>query len=168
MIATPSNFLSLIRGSLAFIFLSSNPYYRCVAIILAMLTDGLDGYLARKMKMTSKLGAILDPLMDKFFVCFILVIFIQEGRLQLWEAATLLSRDLAVLIFGTYLVFKGTLSRFQFQSIWMGKITTTIQFFILLGIIFNITIPLYVFFSLIVLGFGALIELCLIKTQVTT
>lgn len=165
MILTFSNFLSLLRGPLAFLFLLENPLYRCIAIII-MATDFLDGYLARKYGKTSQFGAVLDPLMDKFFVVFAVTVFIMEGHLQVWEALALISRDFAVLIFGCYLAQSGTWSNFQFRSIWSGKIATTLQFFVLMGLTFNIVIPIYIFWCFIVLGVLALCELYFIERQI--
>lgn len=166
MILTFSNFLSLLRGPLALFFLFDNPFYRSLAIILAMATDSLDGYLARRYRKTSQLGAFLDPLMDKFFVFFAVSIFILERDLKLWEALSLISRDFAVLIFGFYLALRGTWSNFQFRSIWSGKITTTLQFFVLLGLTFHLAMPLYIFLCFIVLGILALFELYFIEQQI--
>lgn len=166
MIFTFSNFLSLLRGPLALLFLLEHPFYRGLAIILAMATDCLDGYLARKYRKTSQIGAFLDPLMDKFFVFFAVCIFILEGNLKLWEALALIARDFAVLIFGCYLTLQGTWSNFQFRSIWSGKITTTLQFFVLLGITFHLVMPVYIFWCFIVLGVLALFELYFIEQQI--
>ena len=86
MILTFSNFLSLLRGPLALLFIYDNPVYRTFAIIVAMATDSLDGYLASRFGKTSQIGAFLDPLMDKFFVFFAVSMFILEGNLRTWEA----------------------------------------------------------------------------------
>ena len=40
----------------------------CLLFIIAGITDGLDGYLARKMSLTSRLGLYLDPIADKLLV----------------------------------------------------------------------------------------------------
>lgn len=162
-ILTLTNSITLLRGFLVLSFLSDNPIYRCMGVLIAMISDGLDGYLARRWKMTTPFGAFLDPLMDKFFVAIITLVFIHENRLQVWEAAALISRDFAILLFGVYLAVKGSWSNFQFRSIWAGKITTTFQFFILLGLIFNLAIPPFIFYFFIVLGFLALIELYFIE-----
>ncbi len=163
----PPNILTLLRGPLAFLFMIDNSFYRSLAILLAMITDSLDGYLARRFRMTSQLGAFLDPLMDKFFVSFIVGIFLYEDHLQIWEALSLISRDFAVLIFGLYLALKGVWSNFQFRSIWCGKITTTLQFFVLLGLTLHFIIPTFIFSCFIILGILALFELYLIEQQIT-
>jgi CDP-diacylglycerol--glycerol-3-phosphate 3-phosphatidyltransferase len=166
MIFTFSNFLSMLRGPLALLFLLDSALYRSLAIVLAMATDSLDGYLARRYRKTSQIGAFLDPLMDKFFVFFAVNMLMLEGRLQLWEALALISRDFAVLFFGLYLALRGTWANFQFRSIWSGKITTTLQFFVLLGLTFHIVIPIYIFWCFIVLGILALFELYFIEQQI--
>jgi len=166
MIFTFSNFLSFSRGPLAFLFLIDSPFYRALAIVVAMATDSLDGYLARKYRNTSQFGAVLDPLMDKFFVFFAVTVFILEGNLQIGQAFALISRDFAVLIFGLYLALRGTWAGFQFRSIWSGKITTTLQFFVLLGLSFGIAIPTYIFWCFVALGVLALFELYFIERQI--
>lgn len=156
-----SNILSALRAPLALVFLSENQTLRCIAIILAMATDCLDGYFARRFRHTSQLGAVLDPLMDKFFVVFIFTVFILEGQLTIWQMIAMLGRDFAVIIFGVYLYLTNDWERYQFRSIWSGKVTTFFQFLVLLALTFQFPIPSYAFSVFIVLGFFALIELYL-------
>lgn len=165
MIFTFSNFLSLLRGPLAFLFIFDNAFCRTLAIILAMATDILDGFLARRYRMTSQIGACLDPIMDKFFVFFSATLLMLEGNLQLWESLALISRDFAVLFFGLYLALRGAWSNFQFQSIWTGKITTTLQFIVLLALTYHIIVPSFVFACFIILGILALFELYFIEQR---
>lgn len=159
MILTSSNFLSLLRGFLAFIFLSDNVFYRAAAIVGALLTDYFDGYLARRTNSISRFGTILDPLMDKFFVGFILIVFLQEHKIELWEAIALLSRDIALFFFGLYLSLKRKWGKFYFHAIWTGKVTTTLQFFVLLSTTFGVGYPTQIYPLFILLGILAFIEL---------
>jgi len=156
---TPSNILSLARGPLAFLFLSDNPFYRSLAIVLAMATDSIDGYIARQTGTTTQFGAFLDPLMDKLFVVFTLCIFIYEGQLELWQAYALITRDFAILAFGVYLTLRGKWPEYQFRSILIGKVTTTLQFIVLLALTFHYSIPNAIFCIFILLGLLALGEL---------
>lgn len=160
---TISNFLSLLRAPLALLFLSGHPMVRLWAILGAMLTDGLDGFIARRYRRTSQLGAFLDPLMDKFFVLVALTVFLSEGRIVGWQALSLLTRDFAVMIFGLYLVFSGRLARYQFHAIWSGKITTFLQFGVLIALSLDFSVPTTFFACFVVLGALALMELSLIK-----
>lgn len=158
---TIPNIISFSRLPLAFLFLQSHPLYRTLAIILAMLSDALDGYVARKWNLTSTYGTLLDPLMDKFFVIFCLGIFIGEDKLTLWEAAFFICRDFSVLFFGIYLACTSKLATYRFRAIWCGKVTTFLQFMFLLSLTLGVVIPPAAFTVFILLGLLALIELCI-------
>ncbi len=160
-----SNVLSASRGLLALIFLVPSPATRGLVIALAMLTDGLDGFLARRWHQTSQFGAMLDPLMDKFFVIFVLGVLHFEGAVQFPQIAALLCRDVAIVIFGIHLYKAGEWSRYSFRAIWSGKVTTTLQFFVLLALSFGYPVPSYVYPAFVVLGIFALIELSLMARQ---
>ncbi len=153
------NFLSLLRLPLAFIFLQDNPYFRALAIFIAMATDGLDGFVARRYQLVNRVGTLLDPLTDKFFVFFVLTVLIGEGRLSPLEGSFLLCRDFAVILYGFYLAMRSRLFSYQFRAIWCGKITTALQFIVLLGLTFKISFPVYVYGTFLLLGIFALGEL---------
>jgi len=156
---TLPNFISLVRIPLALAFLQDDTALRAAALVLAMITDCLDGFLARRYQSTSRFGTFLDPLADKIFVISVLIVMVGELKLQSWEAVTMLCRDFAVIIFGFYLVWKGTLAEYQFRSIWFGKITTALQLVVLLGLTLGITFPSILYISFIILGLMALGEL---------
>ncbi|MFH6783186.1 MULTISPECIES: CDP-alcohol phosphatidyltransferase family protein [Methylobacterium] len=68
---------------------------------VAGLSDGIDGFLARRYALTSRLGAILDPLADKALMLAVLVSLTFAGILPAWFPALLVSRDtLTVLAAG--------------------------------------------------------------------
>lgn len=156
---TVPNLITLLRLPLAFVFLNDNITYRACALLFAMISDALDGYVARRYGAASRLGTLLDPLMDKFFVFFVLSILFTENRLTLWEAAAMVCRDFSVIIFGLYLAWKGALGKYEFRAIWCGKITTFLQFSVLVGMTLHANFPPFVFFTFVVLGLCALGEL---------
>lgn len=162
---TLPNFITLLRFPLALAFLQDNPLYRAIAVLLAMLSDGLDGYIARRYGKISRFGTFLDPMADKLFVLLVLGILLSEKRLLPWEAITMLCRDFSVLIFGIYLAFKGTLGQYQFRAIWCGKLMTALQFTVLFGLIFHVEFPPFVYFLFIIIGLSALVELYLERTK---
>lgn len=153
------NILSLLRFPLALVFLQQGTLFRSVGILLAMVSDSLDGFIARRYKLSSKLGTTLDPLADKFFVMFALAIFISEERLSLLDACAFVCRDFAVVVFGCYLALTGKLANYKFRAIYCGKVTTFLQFIILLSLTFHFIVPDYVYTAFIVLGLLALVEL---------
>lgn len=156
-----SNGLSLLRAPLALLFLVESTSFRIAAILLAMLTDSIDGYLARRRRAVTRFGAILDPAMDKFFVFFALTILLTESRLEVWQALAMLSRDFALCIFGVYLSLAGHWKTYQFKAIRWGKITTALQFLVLIGLTTHFVFPSYLYCVFILFGFLALIELYL-------
>lgn len=154
-----SNILSFLRAPLALLFLQENIQLRLFAIFLAMFTDGVDGYIARKYKSVSKFGAILDPFMDKFFVSFILIIMIFQGNVKLWEALSMLSRDFFLFLFGIFIGLSKKWKYLKIKPVKFGKITTALQFIALLGLTMGYQFPWYVFASFILFGAFAFIEL---------
>lgn len=63
---------------------------------LISLTDFFDGYLARKYQISSRLGQLLDPIADKLLVSSILVVFIDQGKVDLLPALAIILRELTV------------------------------------------------------------------------
>ena len=67
--------------------------------LVAVLTDVLDGYIARSWKMVTRLGKLLDPLADKLLVTTALIMMLAVGRLSEWQAGMvviIVARELAV------------------------------------------------------------------------
>jgi CDP-diacylglycerol--glycerol-3-phosphate 3-phosphatidyltransferase len=155
----PPNSLSLLRAPLAFLFLSENTTLRNLSVLVALISDCVDGYLARKYKYTSKLGAILDPLMDKFFVFFVLAVFIIEGKLLVWQSVLMISRDLFLCIFAIYLLINQSWQRFEIRSVRWGKITTGLQFSIIFMLINHYTPFQQVYWAFLMMGFFVFLEL---------
>jgi len=159
-----SNSLSLLRAPLAFLFLVDSVHLRLIAIVLAMLTDSVDGFFARLSKTTSRFGAVLDPAMDKFFVFFALIVLLIESKIGVWPACAMVSRDVALCIFGVYLSFSGKWKAYKFRAIRWGKITTALQFLILIVLTLGYTIPLIVFGAFVVFALLGLYELFQFKS----
>lgn len=153
------NILSSTRGVLAFFFLSDSMALRLTAIFFALCTDYFDGYLARRFHLTSRLGTLIDPVMDKFFVLFAASVFLWEGRVSIWALLALISRDIFLCLFALYLHFKGRWSSYRCHAIWWGKVTTVGQLTLLLGLTLNFTPPSFLFTGFIILGLLTFIEL---------
>ena len=75
-----------------------NYFLALVLFIVAGISDGLDGYLARKFNWISEFGQIADPLADKCLILTTLLALAFSERLPLWFAYTMLTRDGLILI----------------------------------------------------------------------
>ena len=144
------NILSSSRFILALLFLSPILTLRISAITLALITDFLDGYLARKNQWFSRIGSLLDPIADRFFIFFVLLIIILEQHLPVWQITLFFVRDISVGIFALYLFKKGAWKNLKLDATWCGKISTVIQLFILLSLTLDTKVgPLPYLFLLI-------------------
>jgi CDP-diacylglycerol--glycerol-3-phosphate 3-phosphatidyltransferase len=108
-------------------------YHRFVALLafaIAAISDGIDGYIARRYNQRSELGAFLDPLADKLLlVSGIILLSLDNGpclpRLPLWLAVTIISRDLLLLLGVGVIRYVG--SRVQVRPVFIGKVATVLQ-----------------------------------------
>lgn len=99
----------------------------CLIFVAAALTDLLDGYLARKLRQTSKLGAFLDPVADKLMIAVVLVLLVERDPSPLLSlpAAVIIGREISVSALREWMAELGARSRVA-VSIY-GKIKTTAQ-----------------------------------------
>ncbi len=73
-----------------------NQIIAAIIFIIAASTDSLDGYIARKQKLVTNLGKLLDPLADKLLVSAVLISLVEMGKLDAWIAIVIISREFAV------------------------------------------------------------------------
>ncbi|HJR63017.1 MAG TPA: CDP-alcohol phosphatidyltransferase family protein [Gemmatimonadaceae bacterium] len=130
------NLLSLSRFPLAvaFVLWESAPA-RVVLLVLAALSDLLDGWLARKREGASRLGALLDPIADKTFVLAALLVFLAGDSLSVRDFLIILSRDIATLVGFLVAWRRRDLDPKEFRARWLGKVTTVLQLIALLVLI---------------------------------
>jgi cardiolipin synthase (CMP-forming) len=124
------NFLTLVRiVAIPFflVLLASHLYIDALAVfILGGVTDGLDGFLARRMNQKTSLGAYLDPIADKLLLTSSFIMLGMMGSLPPWLVVLVVSRDVVILagfVFVSFMVHE----RFEVQPSLMGKLSTAFQ-----------------------------------------
>lgn len=162
---TLSNILTLLRAPLAFLLLVDSIPVRLSALFLAMFTDCIDGYIARKNHTASQLGAVLDPIMDKFFVFFALGVFLFEHKILWWQACAMIARDFFLCLFAIYLSIFRLWNNYRYKSIQWGKISTTLQFILLIGLTLGYSFPSLLYLSFIFTGSLAFIQLLQLRAS---
>jgi len=99
---------------------------------IAAATDFVDGYLARRWRLTTTLGAFLDTTADKLLVSGVMVALVAVGRVSVWIAVIVIGREFLILGLRGVVAAAGT----PFPpSVW-GKLKANVQFIgILLAIV---------------------------------
>lgn len=137
---TLANQITFVRILLVPLFASQVLYYvdtgsewhRWLALAtfgLAAISDGIDGFIARRYNQQTELGAVLDPIADKLLlVCaLVLLSFNQQpflDRVPLWLVLTLMGRDLATGVGFAMLHQSG--GNLKVATHWTGKVATAL------------------------------------------
>jgi len=131
---TLPNFITLVRlAALPFflVCISDGRFGIALAIFVAAgISDGVDGFLARRFDMKSALGAYLDPIADKVllmssYLFLAIPSYPARVKVPVWLAMMVLSRDFLVMLVGLLLIL--TSGKKRFPPSWAGKVTTVVQ-----------------------------------------
>jgi CDP-diacylglycerol---glycerol-3-phosphate 3-phosphatidyltransferase len=95
-----------------------------ILFCIAAATDFVDGYLARRWNLTTKLGSFLDTTADKLLVTGVLVALVAVERASPWIATIIVGRELIILGLRGVIAAEGTVM----QPSMLGKLKTTVQF----------------------------------------
>jgi cardiolipin synthase len=117
--------------------------------VLAGVTDGLDGLLARRFDQRSQLGTILDPIADKLMLVTSFVVLSMRSvfpqplpphlPVPFWVTVAVISRDVFIVVGAAAINivtgFRG------FRPSFLGKVNTAVQIFAIAAIIFAASVP---------------------------
>jgi cardiolipin synthase len=152
-IITVPNLLTVFRMVLIPVFASLLFYQRFLlalgVFVIAGVTDGLDGLLARRFNQKSQLGTILDPIADKLMLVTSFVVLSMRSvfpqplpshlPVPFWVTVAVISRDVFILVGAAAINivtgFRG------FRPSLLGKINTTVQILAIAAIIFAASVP---------------------------
>ena len=101
---------------------STNRWVALAVFIVAISTDGLDGYLARRRGLVTNLGKILDPIADKALIGGALVTLSILGAVDWWLTALLLARELGITFYRCAVIRKRIVA-----ASGGGKLKTVLQ-----------------------------------------
>ena len=128
--------ISLTRLAMAAAFaMIPTPATRVALVLAASLTDFLDGWLARRANLTTKWGALIDPIADRMFVFTAVCVFLFEGAIGTSQYFMLISRDFMTAV--GFLVARAVswLRPITFRARLSGKIVTTLQLAALIAVL---------------------------------
>jgi CDP-diacylglycerol--glycerol-3-phosphate 3-phosphatidyltransferase len=110
-------------------------FWAMIIYSVAAITDFVDGWLARRMGLTSLLGKFLDPLADKLFVLAALVLMVGQGRVPAWAVIVIAARELSVTALRTLAMGENVV----IAASRGGKDKTAVQMVAVLTLILNDT-----------------------------
>ena len=122
-VVTAARFLLSI---VVFVLIPLNYYLAALIIFsVAVMTDWVDGYWARRLGQVSKLGRILDPLVDKIIICgtFIVLAIKPDSGIAVWVATVVLCRELLVTALRSFIEQRGG----DFSANKAGKLKMVLQ-----------------------------------------
>jgi cardiolipin synthase len=124
-----ANLLTLARLAstvpLAVLVLGGYPKAAFYLFLAAALSDGVDGYVAKRFSGCSALGAVLDPAADKILVASLFGALALVGAVPAWLVALIVARDL--LIVGGAVLLRWRVGGFRVEPLIIGKLCTFAQ-----------------------------------------
>ena len=137
----------------------SFPTCTLIALILfcvALFTDFLDGYVARKYNQVTDFGKFVDPLADKLLVASALILFVEQKAMAGWMVCVILARELIITSLRVVAANKGVVM----AATWTGKVKTCVQ----IGGIIIIYLH-YIIFGAVADGESALYSIFAVRTE---
>lgn len=101
-----------------------------IVFLVAAVTDLIDGFIARTFRLTSTLGATLDPIADKLNMFVATVLLAWQGLMPIWLAIAIVTRD--IVIVGGALAYRLALGHVEMVPTKLSKVNTFIEFTALL------------------------------------
>jgi cardiolipin synthase (CMP-forming) len=140
---TVPNQITILRLGFLPLFIVSISYehYRWALLILllAALSDGIDGLLARSLNQSSSLGAYLDPIADKLLLSSSFVILAFKHEIPLWLMIFVLSRDVIILVVAVVILL--IFGYRPFPPSILGKATTFFQIVMVFSVVLVAAYP---------------------------
>ena len=104
-----------------------------VLLIIAGLSDALDGHLARRFNWTSRFGELADPAADKVLAFTVVMLLLTTGLLPIWAGVIIIGREVVILS-GAF-AFRSIVRRLDIEPLLISRINTVVQVFVLAAII---------------------------------
>ncbi|GMR16380.1 MAG: CDP-alcohol phosphatidyltransferase family protein [Gammaproteobacteria bacterium] len=128
------NIISIVRIVLvvpiAYFLWSQNYLVALLLFLVGGLSDGLDGFLARRYNWETDLGVMLDPMGDKLMMLSAYLLLGWHGLLPWWLVILVISRDL-ILVFGT-LLYRKFIGAAKLKPLFISKLNTVFQILLVL------------------------------------
>lgn len=123
----------------AWLLLRSQFWQALALVLVAGVTDWLDGFAARRLGVSGRLGVTLDPLADKALLVTLFVVLRVVALLPFWLVALVIGRDVVILAGALALRVFRKWSRFPPSN--LGKVSTFFQIVLVLLVLLDAAFP---------------------------
>jgi len=129
------NIITTIRLILSFVFIylfiqGTKNFEALLVFVVASITDAIDGWLARKLEVTSKFGENFDPLVDKFLTISAFIAFAIQGIVEYWCVIIIIFRDVFTTTLRYYFFSENKITTSK-----SAKLKTAVQFIFIISIL---------------------------------
>lgn len=108
------------------LFVSGEFGWALSLFVIAGLSDGIDGYIAKKYHWDTRLGAFLDPAGDKLLVAWSFGTLAYLGHIPVWLAVIVILRDV-IIVAGSF-IYHYLVSRLEGEPTFISKLNTGLEF----------------------------------------
>lgn len=147
----------LLVGPVVWALLQQRFELALLLFVVAGLSDGLDGFLAKRYGWQSEVGAVLDPLADKALLVSVYLCLGMLGLVPVWLVIAIIVRDV-VIVFGA-VGYYFRIAAVPMTPMWVSKLNTVLQILLALMIVYR---QVFGGFS------GATVEFCIWLVLVST
>ena len=149
------NLISILRillvAPVAWFILQHDYALALVIFIVAGVSDGVDGYLARRFSWVTPLGKMLDPIGDKLLMVTAYLLLGLQQLLPLWLVILVIMRD--VIILGGTAIYRYVVGAYHIDPLWVSKLNTVLQILLVVLIMFGQafwSLPLWIVDAMII------------------
>lgn len=121
----------------AYFLLSFEYTHAFLVFLVAGVSDGIDGFLARRFQWRSRFGEIADPIADKLLLVTSYILLAWLGHTPLWLLALVFGRDIVIVVGG--LLYHVRFQRFDIQPTLLGKLSTFTQIFYIVIVLLHLS-----------------------------
>lgn len=133
------NLISIARiilvGPVAYLLLEQRFAEALLLFFVAGVSDGLDGFLAKRFNWHSRLGSILDPLADKLLLVTSFICLVWVDIIPLWLMVLVFGRDLIIVLGAA--AFHLFIGSYEMAPTWISKVNTALQIILVLALVLS-------------------------------
>ena len=107
-----------------------------ILILIAGVSDALDGFLARVFNWQSRLGSFLDPIADKLLLIVIFISLAHKGIIPIWLICLVIGRDLIILLGAS--ACQWITRKLEMSPLFISKVNTALQILFILLIMYHL------------------------------